>query len=154
MTGDSPSISYEDIVFVNPPLKAELNAQTLAAIIVLFVPRFRAPEWSTIRAFFFVFMGSSAFYPIIYATYLYGFERMNHEAGASFYLLAALLYLAGAVIYAVSALATRPLFPHWTISIGAVLMRVSFDGRRNNGLDNSISGDTPIKSFIRSSYWD
>ena len=47
-------------------------------------------------------MASSSFYPIIYACYLYGYEQMDREAGATRYLLTILIYLTAVTVYAVS----------------------------------------------------
>lgn len=62
----SPSDSREVLTLTN---QANLAAQLMAAIFVLFVRRFRQPEWRPLRGFLFSFMASSALYPIIYASF-------------------------------------------------------------------------------------
>jgi hypothetical protein len=61
-----PSDSREVLTLTN---QANLAAQLMAAIFVLFVRRFRQPEWRPLRGFLFSFMASSALYPIIYASF-------------------------------------------------------------------------------------
>lgn len=79
----------------------DLAAQLMAAIFVLFVRRFRQPAWRPLRGFLFSFMASSAFYPIIYASYLHGYRQMDAEAGASRYALTVVVYVTAVMIYAV-----------------------------------------------------
>jgi len=50
----------------------------------------------------FIVLASSGFFPIIHATYTYGLARMVVEGGATYHALAALFYMTGAVVYAVS----------------------------------------------------
>lgn len=80
----------------------DLAAQFVAAILVIFVRRFRQPAWRPLRSFLFSFMASSAFYPITYASFLHGYRQMDAEAGASRYLLTVAVYLTAVTIYAVS----------------------------------------------------
>lgn len=79
----------------------DLAAQFVAVIFVLFVRRLRKPAWRPFRGVLFSFMASSAFYPIIYACYLHGYDRMDVEAGASRYVLTVVVYLTAVMIYAV-----------------------------------------------------
>ena len=81
--------------------QVDLIAQLTAAIIVLFVRRFRQPAWRPLRGFLFSFMASSAFYPIIYACFQNGYRQMNVEAGATRYALTVVTYLTAVTMYAV-----------------------------------------------------
>ena len=47
-------------------------------------------------------MASSAFYPIIYACVIHGYEQMDVEAGATRYAVTVLVYLTAVTIYGVS----------------------------------------------------
>lgn len=85
-----------------PSSKLDLVAQVVAAICVLFVPRFRQPSYRAIRGLLFSFMASSAFYPIIYACFIHGYGQMDVEAGANRYLLTIVTYVTAVTIYAVS----------------------------------------------------
>jgi len=96
-------------------LQLDLCCQLLGAIFTLFVPRFRTPAWRPFRAAMFVFMASSGFYPIIYATYAHGLRRTVVEGGALYHMLAALFYSSGAVIYAVSRAPCVSLEREWTL---------------------------------------
>ena len=79
----------------------DLVAQSLAAIFVVFVRRFRQPACRPLRGVLFSFMASSAFYPIIYACFLHGYIRMDREAAALRYALTVVVYLTAVTIYAV-----------------------------------------------------
>ena len=46
-------------------------------------------------------MASSAFYPIIYASFLNGYRQMDIEAGATRYALTVLVYLTAVTLYSV-----------------------------------------------------
>jgi adiponectin receptor len=91
-----------------PSLQLDLAAQFVAIIFVLFVRRFRKPAWRPLRGFLFSFMASSAFYPIIYACYLHGYDQMNVEAGAWRYALTVIIYLTAVTIYAVRDTGRQP----------------------------------------------
>ncbi|KAB8356441.1 hypothetical protein FH972_024024 [Carpinus fangiana] len=78
-----------------------LCAQGVGAFFVLFVPKFRTPQWSTIRAAFYVLLGSSAFLPVLASTFFHGVSHSWVQSGAGYYLITAALYLAGAGLYAV-----------------------------------------------------
>ena len=49
----------------------------------------------------FVGFGLSAVLPVLHGVYVYGFEHMNYSIGLGWVLLQGLLYVLGAVIYAV-----------------------------------------------------
>lgn len=86
-----------------PPVpKLDLIAQLLAAIVVLFVPRFRRPSFRHIRGILFSFMASSAFYPIVYACFIDGYSQTDVEAGANRYVFTVVTYVSAVTIYAVS----------------------------------------------------
>ena len=80
----------------------DLAAQVAAAVVVLFVRRFRQPTWRPLRGFLFSFMASSAFYPVIYACFQHGYHQMDVEAGATRYALTIVTYLTAVTMYGVS----------------------------------------------------
>ena len=77
-------------------------AQSLAAVFVLFVKRFRTPAWRPLRGLLFSFMASSAFYPIVVAVVQMGWTKADTEYGASLYALTILIYVSSVAVYAVS----------------------------------------------------
>ena len=79
-----------------------MTVKLLGAIFVLFVRQFRKPSWRPFRGFLFSFIASSAFYPIIYASWQYGYREMSDAAGASRYAWTVLTYLVAVITYAVS----------------------------------------------------
>lgn len=85
-----------------PTQQLDLVAQVTAAIVVLFVRRFRRPAWRPFRGFLFSFMASSAFYPIIYACFQRGYRQMDVEAGATRYAWTVVVYLTAVTMYGVS----------------------------------------------------
>lgn len=80
-------------------ISLDLVAQVTAAIVVLFVRRFRRPAWRPFRGFLFSFMASSAFYPIIYACFQHGYRQMDVEAGATRYAWTVVVYLTAVTMY-------------------------------------------------------
>lgn len=80
----------------------DLAAQLFAAILMLFVRRFRRPSYRPVRGIFFSFMASSAFYPFIYGCSIHDYARMDIEAGANRYLLTIITYLSAVTIYTMS----------------------------------------------------
>lgn len=80
-------------------ISLDLVAQVTAAIVVLFVRRFRRPAWRPFRGFLFSFMASSAFYPIIYACFQRGYRQMDVEAGATRYAWTVVVYLTAVTMY-------------------------------------------------------
>jgi len=84
-----------------------IGAGTLA---VVMLPKFRSPEWRPFRAFMFVAMGLSAIVPVLHGLSKYGVIQLEKQIGLSWLVTQGVLYVAGAVIYAVSS--TRsPLSP-------------------------------------------
>ena len=55
----------------------------------------------------FVGLGASGVLPICHALSIYGYQALDQQMGLSWVLLQGFLYIAGAVLYAVSLLATR-----------------------------------------------
>lgn len=70
--------------------------------IVIMHPKFRSSEWRPFRAAMFIMMGLSAIVPVLHGLKLYGLEQMQRQIGLSWLVLQGVLYITGAVIYAVS----------------------------------------------------
>lgn len=73
------------------------------------VERFRTPQWRPYRAMMFVGLGASGVLPVCHALSIYGYQALNQQMGLNWVLLQGFLYIAGAVLYAVSRLSARPL---------------------------------------------
>ena len=63
-----------------------------------------------LRGFVFSFMASSAFYPVIVASFQHGYRQMDLEAGATRYALTVLTYLLAVTVYAV-----RTSYPSYSV---------------------------------------
>jgi adiponectin receptor len=71
-------------------------------LVVVLYPKFRSPAWRPFRAFMFVMMGLSALFPVLHGVRLYGTRRMEEQMGLWWLVTQGALYIAGAIIYAVS----------------------------------------------------
>lgn len=76
-----------------------IGAGTLLAVLH---PKFRCPEWRSLRASMFVAMGLSAVFPVFHGFKLYGYAQLGKQIGLSWMVLQGVLYIAGATLYAVS----------------------------------------------------
>ena len=76
-------------------------------MVVVLYPKFRSPEWRPFRAFMFVAMGLSAVVPVIHGLNLYGYKQLELQIGLFWLVLQGVLYVAGAALYAVSAVTWR-----------------------------------------------
>ncbi|XMA09759.1 hypothetical protein WAI453_002550 [Rhynchosporium graminicola] len=66
-------------------------------------PKVRAPKWRAFRALIFVLLGLSAIIPVVHGVFLYGMTVVNTRIVFVPWLLTeALMYILGAVVYAVS----------------------------------------------------
>jgi adiponectin receptor len=54
----------------------------------------------------FVAMGTSAVVPVLHGIFLFGFAQLERQMGVSWLVLQGVLYISGAVIYAVSIAST------------------------------------------------
>lgn len=72
----------------------------LGCAIVATTPRFRTPELRPVRAAMFISMGLSAVFPIGHGIFAFGLEQMERQIGLSWSVLQGILYILGAVIYA------------------------------------------------------
>ncbi|KAI5815743.1 hemolysin-III related-domain-containing protein [Pyronema omphalodes] len=68
--------------------------------IVTLIPMFRTPAWRSFRATMFVFLGGSGFVPVLHGLSLYGWDALNQRMGLNWCIIEGLLYVTGAVIYA------------------------------------------------------
>ena len=66
-------------------------------------PQFRSSAWRPFRAFMFVMMGLSAVFPVLHGLKIYGLADLEKQIGLSWLVTQGVLYVTGAVIYAVSA---------------------------------------------------
>lgn len=71
--------------------------------VVSMSPRFASPQWRPFRASMFVAMGLSAVFPVFHGLKLYGIDRMIDLIGLPWLVFQGVLYVSGAVIYAVGA---------------------------------------------------
>lgn len=133
------------------PFQLDLAAQFVAVIFVLFVRRFRQPAWRPLRGFIFSFMASSAFYPIMYACYLHGYNQMDDEAGASRYALTVLVYVTAVTIYAVRETGVKKERSDCKGSFELTAYR--FECRKHGGLDGLIYGGIRIRYSMCSWLW-
>lgn len=65
-------------------------------------PRFRAPKWRGVRAFLFVSIGWSGAIPMTHAVQKWGRAQVDAQMGWDILFLEGLLYITGAIIYAVN----------------------------------------------------
>ncbi len=73
---------------------------------------FRAPRWRPYRALMFVALGLSGIVPVVHGLSLYGYRQMDQQMGLSWVLLEGVLYIVGALIYAV-----RPPFAYRPVRV-------------------------------------
>lgn len=100
-----------------PGFRAHLANRTGGKICVLgvgcgvvsWVERFRTPQWRPYRALMFVGLGASGVLPVCQALSIYGYRALDQQMGLTWVLLQGFLYIAGAVLYAVSLPGARPL---------------------------------------------
>ncbi|KAI5361007.1 hypothetical protein Slin14017_G091820 [Septoria linicola] len=70
--------------------------------IVVMHPKFRSSAWRPFRAAMFIMMGLSAVVPVLHGLKLYGLAQMEKQIGLTWLVSMGVLYITGAVIYAVS----------------------------------------------------
>ncbi len=68
---------------------------------MLYPKEISTPAWRPFRAFMFVAMGLSAVAPILHGLKLYGYKQLEDQMGLSWVVLEGVLYITGAVLYAV-----------------------------------------------------
>lgn len=69
---------------------------------LVFYPKFRTSSWRPYRAAAFAVLGLTAVAPVTNGLWLYGFDQMCKQIGLPWLVTQGLLYLLGALIYAVS----------------------------------------------------
>lgn len=81
---------------------------------LVFYPKFRTSSWRPYRAAAFAALGLTAVAPVTHGLWLYGLDQMYKQIGLPWLVTQGLLYLLGALIYAVSILnhARRHLIPN------------------------------------------
>ncbi|KUI68671.1 hypothetical protein VM1G_04295 [Cytospora mali] len=72
----------------------------LGCLIVSWFEHFRTPEWRPYRALMFVCLGVSGVVPVIHGLTIYGYQTLDERMGLSWVLLQGVLYILGAIIYA------------------------------------------------------
>lgn len=103
-------------------------------------PRFRAPKWRGVRAFLFVSIGWSGAIPMTHAVQKWGRAQVDAQMGWDILFLEGLLYITGAIIYAVTIFLCK-LFCRI-----ANIVRLAYQSAGD--LVHSIFGATHINSFI------
>ena len=79
----------------------------LACTVLSVYSKFRTPQWRPYRASMFVAMGLSSVWSVIHGIDLFGFEQLNNQIGLWWMILEGVLYISGALLYAV----IQPLTP-------------------------------------------
>lgn len=83
---------------------ADCNQVTLTGIactVLCFAPRFRQRTWRNRRAGIFTLFALVGFFPLYHTVQLYGLEQAKRQMGWSWFTAGGLLYISGALIYAV-----------------------------------------------------
>lgn len=75
---------------------------------VSWVERFRTSEWRPYRAAMFISLGVSGVVPIVHGIRRHGYQYFENRMGLSWVILQGAMYIFGAVLYAASALYSRP----------------------------------------------
>lgn len=70
--------------------------------VVSMAPKFSTSQWRPFRAGMFMGMGLSAVIPVLHGLKIHGMQRMINQSGLPWVVLQGALYIAGAVVYAVS----------------------------------------------------
>ncbi|KAF5643335.1 PHO87-like protein [Fusarium sp. NRRL 25303] len=73
----------------------------LGCTIVSWVERFRTPAWRPYRAMMFIGLGLSGVVPVIHGLFIYGYQGLEDRMSLSWVLLHGVMYIFGAVLYAV-----------------------------------------------------
>jgi len=69
--------------------------------IVSWLDRFRTPTWRPWRTAMFIALGTSGIVPVIHGLQKYSFQELEDRMSLSLVLLHGLMYIFGAVLYAV-----------------------------------------------------
>ena len=83
---------------------ADCNQVTLIGIlctVLCFGPSFRQRTWRHYRAGIFTLFALVGFFPLFHVVQLYGLEQAKLQMGWSWFALGGLMYISGALIYAV-----------------------------------------------------
>lgn len=80
----------------------QITVITMACATFCTNPRFRAPKWRGVRAFLFVSIGWSGAIPMTHAVQKWGRAQVDAQMGWNILFLEGLLYITGAIIYAVT----------------------------------------------------
>jgi adiponectin receptor len=78
---------------------------------------FRTPTWRPFRAIMFVATGLSGVVPAVHGVWIYGVDTMDERMGLSWTALQAVLYIAGAALYAVRG--PLPFPPHFSFFLSS-----------------------------------
>ena len=78
----------------------------LACTVLSVYSKFRTPQWRPYRAAMFVAMGLSSVWSVLHGIELFGFEQLHKQIGLWWMILEGVLYISGALLYAVLQLVT------------------------------------------------
>lgn len=89
--------------------------------IVSWVEKFRTSEWRPYRAMMFIGLGVSGVIPVVQGLFIYGYRTLEDRMSLSLVIIHGVIYIFGAVLYAVSAF-LKPSFRclHLTVDAGSL----------------------------------
>lgn len=73
----------------------------MGCVAVSWVDKFRTPAWRPYRAMMFISLGLSGIIPICHGFLKFGYQSLEDKMSLSWVVLQGLLYIFGAVLYAV-----------------------------------------------------
>lgn len=73
----------------------------MGCVAVSWVDKFRTPAWRPYRAMMFISLGLSGIIPICHGFFKFGYQALEDKMSLSWVVLQGLLYIFGAVLYAV-----------------------------------------------------
>jgi predicted membrane channel-forming protein YqfA (hemolysin III family) len=82
--------------------KYQITIITLACATFCTNPKFRTPKWRKVRALLFCSIGWSGAIPMTHAVQKWGRAKVDAQMGWNLLFLEGLLYITGAIIYAVT----------------------------------------------------
>ncbi|KAH7083743.1 hemolysin-III related-domain-containing protein [Paraphoma chrysanthemicola] len=77
-----------------------ISSLSVMCLVAILVPRFRTPQWRTIRIAMFLALGFLGFFPMVYVAAKLGISQAHKQTGWGWFLLEAALYISGTAIYA------------------------------------------------------
>jgi len=78
-----------------------MSTTGVACAVLSVYPKFRTPQWRPYRAAMFITMGLSSVWSVFHGIELFGYEQLDRQIGLSWMIIEGVLYITGAMIYAV-----------------------------------------------------